>query len=92
VDDDWLLSSLRRIAEPVEPRVDFLDRLYETLASELGFSGEPAMDSVHWLGGRSRPRPQPMRVSLWLRRPSCSPWPSSAAWPSSVPCSNTARR
>jgi dipeptidyl aminopeptidase/acylaminoacyl peptidase len=63
VDDDRLLSSLRRIAEPVEPPADFLDRLYETLAGELGFSGEPARAPVYWLGRRGRQR---VRVPLWL--------------------------
>jgi hypothetical protein len=66
VDDDRLLSSLRRIAEPVEPAADFLDRLYESLAAELGFHGKPAQAPVHWLGRRGRPRSQRMRASLWL--------------------------
>jgi hypothetical protein len=66
VDDDRLLSSLRRIAEPVGPAADFIDRLYESLADELGFHGKPAQSPVHWLGRRGRPRSQRMRVSLWL--------------------------
>jgi outer membrane protein assembly factor BamB len=40
VADDRLLSSLRRIAEPVDASDVFLERLYETLAGELGFRGE----------------------------------------------------
>ena len=66
MDDDRLLSSLRRIAEPVEPAAAFLDRLYESLADELGLHGEPARAPVHWLGHRGRPRSQRMRVYLWL--------------------------
>jgi Tol biopolymer transport system component len=42
VDDDRLLSHLRQIADPVEPAPVFLDRLYESLAQELGFRAEPA--------------------------------------------------
>ena len=66
MDDDRLISSLHRIAEPVEPEPDFLDRMYETLASELGFRGEPAKDSVQWLGLRGRPRSGRVRVPVWL--------------------------
>lgn len=66
MDDDRLLSSLRRIAEPVEPAADFIDRLYESLADELGFHGEPAQTPVYWLSRRGRPRSQRMRASLWL--------------------------
>jgi WD40 repeat protein len=66
VDDDRILAKVRRIAEPVEPRADFLDDLYESLAGELGFHGEPARDPAHWLDRRGRPRSQRMRVLLWL--------------------------
>ena len=66
MDDDRLLSSLRRIAEPVEPAADFIDRLYESLTDELGFHGEPAQTPVYWLSRRGRPRSQRMRASLWL--------------------------
>jgi WD40 repeat protein len=66
VDDDRLLASLRRIAEPVEPAPVFLDRLYESLASELGLHGEPARVPVRWLGRRGRPRSRRMPVSLWF--------------------------
>jgi Tol biopolymer transport system component len=65
VDDDRILAKVRRIAEPVEPSADFLDRLYESLADELGFHGKPAQSPVHWLdrGGR---RSRRMRVPLWF--------------------------
>lgn len=46
VADDRLISSLRRIADPVEPAPAFLDRLYETLAEELGFRAETATRPV----------------------------------------------
>jgi Tol biopolymer transport system component len=46
VDDDRLVSSLRRIADPIEPAPVFLDRLYGTLAQELGFRAETATRSV----------------------------------------------
>jgi hypothetical protein len=46
VDDDRLLSSLRHIADPIEPAPVFLDRLYETLAQELGFRAETATRPV----------------------------------------------
>ena len=66
MDDDRLLSSLRRIAEPVEPAADFLDRLYESLADELGFHGKPAQAPIHWLGRRGRPRSRLQPVPLWF--------------------------
>jgi Tol biopolymer transport system component len=66
VDDDRLISSLRRIAEPVEPSAESLDRLYESLASELGFRGESAHAPVHWLGRRGRPGSRRVRVPLWF--------------------------
>jgi dipeptidyl aminopeptidase/acylaminoacyl peptidase len=66
VDDDRLVARLRRIAEPVEPSADFLARLYDELAGELGFDGAAALESVPWLGRRSRLRWQRMRVPLWL--------------------------
>ena len=66
VDDDRLLSSLRRIAEPVEPAADFLDRLYEHLADELGFHGTPAEAPIHWPGRRDRPRSRRQPVPLWF--------------------------
>lgn len=37
MDDDRLLLTLRRIAEPVDPPAAFLDTMYEALAEELGF-------------------------------------------------------
>jgi Tol biopolymer transport system component len=46
VDDDRLLSRLRDIAEPVEPAPVFLDRLYESLAQELGFRRETATRTI----------------------------------------------
>jgi YD repeat-containing protein len=51
VDDDRLLSRLRRIADPVEPAPVFLDGLYETLAQELGFRPEARPETA------SRPIP-----------------------------------
>lgn len=63
MDDDRLILGLRRIAEPVEPSGDFLDRLYESLADELGFQGRPA--SAHELGRRGR-RSRRMRIPLWI--------------------------
>jgi outer membrane protein assembly factor BamB len=55
VDDDRFLSSLRRIAEPVDASDDFLDRLYENLADELGFRGKTASDA------------EPARRRSWVR-------------------------
>jgi hypothetical protein len=61
VDDDQLLLSLRRIAEPVEPPAAFLDAMYETLAEELGFRRAP-------LGETLALRPRPRAWSGRLRR------------------------
>ena len=47
MDDDRLLLSLRRIAEPADPASAFLDDLYETLAAELGFRSDASTDSIH---------------------------------------------
>jgi Tol biopolymer transport system component len=58
VDDDRLLSRLRRIADPVEPAPVFLDRLYETLAQELGFRPETRSETA--------PRPIPTRRFAYL--------------------------
>jgi len=58
VDDDRLLSRLRRIADPVEPPPVFLDRLYETLAQELGFGPETRPETA--------PRPIPTRRFAYL--------------------------
>ena len=55
MDDDRLLSSLRRIAEPVDASDVFLDRLYETLAGELGFRGKAPSDA------------EPARRPSWVR-------------------------
>ena len=46
MDDDRLVSSLGRIADPIEPAPVFLDRLYETLAEELGFRAGAATRRV----------------------------------------------
>ena len=37
MDDDRILSGLRHVSDPVGPDPDFLDRMYEELAGELGF-------------------------------------------------------
>jgi outer membrane protein assembly factor BamB len=69
VDDDRLLSSLRRIAEPVDASEVFLDRLYETLAGELGFRGKAPSDA------------EPARRPSWVRtrRVSRLTWLAAAA-------------
>jgi Tol biopolymer transport system component len=67
VDDDRLISSLRRIADPIEPAPVFLDRLYETLAVELGFRAEPATRSVPAMR-----RPRSPSVTTFLRFSSLS--------------------
>lgn len=53
MDDDRLLLSLRRVAEPVDPPAAFLDAMYETLAEELGFRGAPLRETP-----ALRPRPR----------------------------------
>ena len=55
MDDDRFLLSLRRIAEPVDASDVFLDRLYETLAGELGFRGKTSSDA------------EPARRPSWVR-------------------------
>ena len=79
MDDDRLISSTGRIAEPSEPPADFLDRLYESLADELGLHGE-ARPIRFTAGRRGRPRSQRMRVYSGLLPRSFSLWRSSAAW------------
>jgi outer membrane protein assembly factor BamB len=69
VDDDRLLSSLRRIAEPVDASDVFLDRLYEILAGELGFRGEIPIDA------ESSRRPS----WVWTRRVHRLAWLAAAA-------------
>ena len=66
MDDDRGVSSLRRIAEPVEPPADFLDRLYDSLADELGFRGKPARARVWWLGRPDGRRSRQRHVPLWF--------------------------
>jgi outer membrane protein assembly factor BamB len=66
VDNDRLLLSLRRIAEPVEPSADFLDDLYETLAAELGFRGRTSSGWVPEMRLPARARPRRVRRSAWL--------------------------
>ena len=66
MDDDRLLSSLRRIAEPVEPSAAFLDRLYEDLADELGYRGAPTTPVVRWRAPYASRRSLQNRRLAWL--------------------------
>lgn len=73
MDDERVVSGLRRVGDPVAPDPDFLDRMYENLAGELGF--RPAVRNSHahrptrnWMLAlhRSDPYPRPRHAA---RRP-----------------------